>query len=83
MLEETEAHHLHCYYNAIPTTLKNNIYHSNKRGPPPFFHSDTSPVLGQVLVYSIDKIHILVATVKLIKRCEIVVPKYIKTKSCI
>ena len=25
-----------------PRTLNNNIYHSNKREPPPFFHSDTN-----------------------------------------
>ena len=25
-----------------PNTLKNNIYHSSKREPPPFFHSDTN-----------------------------------------
>ena len=25
-----------------PPTLKNNIYHSNKRESPPFFHSDTN-----------------------------------------
>ena len=43
-----------------PRTLKNNIYHSNKRGPPLF------PVLGQVLIHSFDKTHVLVVTVKLI-----------------
>ena len=49
-----------------PHTVKNNIYHSKKLGPPPFFHSDTNPQLGQVLVHSVDKTHILVVTVKLI-----------------
>ena len=49
-----------------PHTLKNNIYHSGKRGPPLFFHSDTSPVLGHVLDHSVDKTHVLVVTVELI-----------------
>ena len=49
-----------------PCTLKNNIYRSNKRGPPPFFHLDTSPVLGHVLIHSVGKTHVLVAAVELI-----------------
>ena len=49
-----------------PRTLKNNIYHSNKRVPPPFFHSDTNPVFGHVLSHSFDKTHVLVVTVELI-----------------
>ena len=49
-----------------PCTLKSNVYHSNKRGPPPFFHLDTSPALGHVLIHSVDKIHVLVVTVELI-----------------
>ena len=36
------------------------------RGPPPFSHSDTNPVLGHVLVHSVDKTHVLVVTVELI-----------------
>ena len=48
-----------------PHTLKNNIYLSNNWGPLPFFHSDTNPVLGQVLVHSIDKTHLLVVKVEL------------------
>ena len=44
-------------------TMKKNIYHSNKRRPPPFFHSDTNPVLGHVLVHPLDKTHVLVVTV--------------------
>ena len=54
--------------NAIryPHTLKNNIYHSIKRGPPPFSHMDTNPVLGHVLVHSFDKTHVLVVIVELI-----------------
>ena len=48
-----------------PHTLKNNIYLSNNWGPLPFVHSDTNPVLGQVLVHSIDKTHLLVVTVEL------------------
>ena len=42
-----------------PRTLKKNIYHLNKRGPPLFFHLDTSPVIGHALVYSVDKTHVL------------------------
>ena len=49
-----------------PHTLKNNIYHSNKWGPPPFFCSDINPVLGHFLVYCVDKTHILVVIVELI-----------------
>ena len=49
-----------------PPTLKNNIYHSSKRGPPPFFHSYTNPVLGHGLIHSVDKTHILVVTVEFI-----------------
>ena len=37
-----------------PRTLQNNIYHSNKRVPPPFFHSDTNPVFGHVLIHSFE-----------------------------
>ena len=47
-------------------TLTSNIYHSNKRGPPRFFHLDTSPVLGHVLIHSVDKTYVLVVTVELI-----------------
>ena len=49
-----------------PCTLKSNIYHSNKRGPPPFFRLDTNPVLGHVLINSVDKTQVLVVTVELI-----------------
>ena len=49
-----------------PRTLKNNIYHSNKQEPPPFFHLDTNPVIGNALVHSVDKTHVLVVTVDLI-----------------
>ena len=35
-----------------PRTLKNNIYHSSKRVPPLFFHSDTNPVFGLVRSHS-------------------------------
>ena len=37
-----------------------------KRGPPPFFHPDTNPVIGDVLVHSVDKTYVLVVTVELI-----------------
>ena len=49
-----------------PRTLQNNIYHSNKRVPPPFFHSYTNPVFVHVLIYFCDKTHVLVVTVELI-----------------
>ena len=54
--------------NAIqyPRTVKNNIYHSNKRGSSLFFYSDTNPVLSHVLVHSVDKNHNLDVTVELI-----------------
>ena len=48
-----------------PHTLK-NIYHYNKWGPAPLFHSDTNPVLGHVLVHSVDKTRFLVVTLELI-----------------
>ena len=48
-----------------PWTLKNNIYHSNKREPLPFFHSDTNLTLDHILVHSVHKIHALVVTVEL------------------
>ena len=46
----------------FPRTLKNNICHSNKRGPPPFSHLDTNPGIGHALVHSVDKNHVLVVT---------------------
>ena len=49
-----------------PRTLKNNIYHSNKWGPPLFLHLDTNPVIGHALVHSVDKTHVLDVTVDLI-----------------
>ena len=36
-----------------PHTLKTNIYHSNKWGPPPYFHSEINPVLGHFLVHCV------------------------------
>ena len=33
-----------------------------KRGPPVFFHSDTNPVFGNVLVHSVSKAHLLDVT---------------------
>ena len=59
-LEKTETHRLHLNYNTLqypcntltlqyPCTLKNNIYHSNKHGPLPFFHLDTNPVICHTL----------------------------------
>ena len=49
-----------------PHTLKNNIYHSNKREPPPFFHLVTNTAIDHVLVHSVDKTYVLVVTVELI-----------------
>ena len=49
-----------------PRTLKNNIYHSNKWGPPLFLHLDTNPVIGHALAHSVDKTHVVVVTVDLI-----------------
>ena len=50
-----------------PGILKNNINHLSKRGPPPFFHSDTNPVRGNVLVHSVEKkTRVLVVTGELI-----------------
>ena len=49
-----------------PHTLKTNIYHSNKWGPPPFFHSDINPVLGHFLVHCANKTHVLVVIAELI-----------------
>ena len=45
-----------------PGIMKNNINHLSNRGPPPFFHSDTNLVLGNVLVHSVEKTHVLVVT---------------------
>ena len=47
-----------------PHTLQNNNYRSNKRLPPPFFHSDTNPVFVHVLILFFDKTHVLVVTVE-------------------
>ena len=49
-----------------PCTLKSSIYQSNKQWTPSFFHLHTNPVLGHVLIHSVDKIHVLVVTVELI-----------------
>ena len=49
-----------------PRTLENKIHHSNKRRPPPFFHSGINPVLGHVLIHFVNKAHALTVTVELI-----------------
>ena len=49
-----------------PRTLENKIHHSNKRRPPPFFHSDINPVLDHVLIHFVNKAHALTVTVELI-----------------
>ena len=66
--EKRQRHIVFILFNTIQyqRTLKNNIYHSNKRGPPPFFHLDTNPLLGHVLIHYVDKTHVLVVTVELI-----------------
>ena len=47
-----------------PSTLNNNIYHSNKREPPPFFIR--IPILDHILVHSVGKTNALVVTVEVI-----------------
>ena len=47
-------------------TLKNNIYHSNKWGPPLFLHLHTNPVIGHALVHSFVETNVLDVTVDLI-----------------
>ena len=49
-----------------PRTLKNNIGHSNKWGPPLFLHLNTNPVIGHAVVHSVDKTHFLDVTLDLI-----------------
>ena len=49
-----------------PRILKNNIYHSEKLGPPPFFHLDTNPGVGHVPIHCVGKTHVLVVTVEFI-----------------
>ena len=53
-------------YNTHTTWRATSTIYLNKRGPPPFFHSDTNPVLGHFLVHSVGKTHVLVVTVKFI-----------------
>ena len=63
--EKVETHGLYLNIIQYPRTLKNNIYHSNKRVAPPLFHSVTNPVFGHLLIHSFDKTHLLVVTVEL------------------
>ena len=54
------------HHNNHPHILKKQqISFKQMGGPLLFFHSDTNPVLGHVLVYYVDKTHVLVATLKL------------------
>ena len=53
-------------YQQYPRTLKNNIHHSNKRGPQSFLHPETNHVIGHTLARSVDKTSVLAATVDLI-----------------
>ena len=48
-----------------PHISKNNICHSNKQGPPSFFHPDSNPVIAHALVHSVEKTHVLVVTLEL------------------
>lgn len=66
-LEEVETHRLHLVSTIqYPHTLKNNMYHSNERVPPPFTHTDSNPALSHFLVYFVDQIHALFVTLELI-----------------
>ena len=63
LFEKLESNRLHFRWNdIIPRHPEKNIFHSNKRGPPVFFHSDTNPVFGNVLVHSVSKAHLLDVT---------------------
>ena len=55
-------------FNTIqyPHNLKNNIYHSSKRGSSPIFHTNSNPILDQFSVHSGDKTDALVVTVEFI-----------------
>ena len=46
--------------------LKNDIDHLNKRGPTPFFHSDTNLVLENVLVHPVEKTRVLFVRVEFV-----------------
>ena len=45
-----------------PHILKNNTDHSSKRGTLPFFHLDTNPIRGHILVHSVDKTLVAIPT---------------------
>ena len=47
-----------------PHILKNHIDHTSKRGPSPFFHSDTNLVLGTFLFHFVRNIQVLIVTVE-------------------
>ena len=65
--EEAETHSLYLsQYNTIATHPEEQHPPFSQKGPLPFFHLDASPVLGHVLIYSVDKTHVLVVTVELI-----------------
>ena len=51
-----------------PCTQSDNIYHSNKWEPPPFpfLYPDANHVIGHALVHTVDKTHVLFATLELI-----------------
>ena len=51
-------------------TIQTNGYHHH------FFHSDTNPVFGQVLIHSFDKTHALVVTVELIWLLLLNIPSF-------
>ena len=63
--EEVETHRIYLVNRMqYPCTLKSNIYYSNKQGTRPFFHLENNPALGHVLIYSVDKTHVLVVIVE-------------------
>ena len=67
-LEEAETHRLHLYwYDTIAMRPEGQHLLLKQTGITTFFHSDTNPVLGHVLVHSVDKTHVLVVTVELVR----------------
>ena len=49
-----------------PPHILNSIDYSSKREPQTFFHLDNNPVLGHLLVHSVNKTHVLIVSVELI-----------------
>ena len=55
-LSQLIQYNIHAPWRATSTIQTNRDHHH-------FFHLDTNPVLGHVLIHSVDKTHVLVATV--------------------